>query len=427
MTADELKEILTASGADAWELTEKRNHVWEFYFIRHRLDQNRVREVRHLRVKLFRRSADGRTIGSAGGEIPPTAAAEEAAAAIRGYLTAAAGVHDPAYSLAGPVPAEPPSGEPIDLRKTAGDLLTVMRSLPETDAKLVNSYEIFTGVCTTRFLNSEGIDLTNTAPHSQLEAVLNARSEGHEIELYRMFTMGTCNTEALRARLCEALHAGRDKLTARPTPSLGRCDVVFSGESAPELYRFFTARMNAAYKVRGYSDWSEGKAIGELTGDRVTIRAVPFLPDSSENAAFDAEGAPIRDTVMIEDGVARHFLGSRQFSCGLGLTDSFIPGNIVISGGTASDEALRRGDYLEAVDFSDFQVNPLTGDIAGEIRLAYWHHDGVVTPVSGGSVSGSMFDYIRTMRMSRRQRPFDSFLIPALTRLSGVRLTGAES
>ena len=68
----------------------------------------------------------------------------------------------------------------------------------------------------------------------------------------------------------------------------------------------------------------------------------------------------------------------------------------------------------------------MTGDIAGEIRLAIWHDGTRAIPVTGGSVSGSMLDFMRTMRMSRRLAQYDSWRIPALTRLSGVRITGAE-
>ena len=96
-----------------------------------------------------------------------------------------------------------------------------------------------------------------------------------------------------------------------------------------------------------------------------------------------------------------------------------------VSGGTASEAELRTGDYLEVVEFSDFQVDEITGDIAGEIRLAYLHRDGKTIPVSGGSVSGNMAELARTMRFSKESRQYNCHLIPAVTRLQGVTVTGA--
>ena len=71
-------------------------------------------------------------------------------------------------------------------------------------------------------------------------------------------------------------------------------------------------------------------------------------------------------------------------------------------------------------------MDPVNGEIAGEIRLAYWHDGEKTVPVSGGSVSGSMKDFIPDMRMSAEQQQYDTRLIPKVTRLYGVRITGAE-
>jgi Predicted Zn-dependent proteases and their inactivated homologs len=155
------------------------------------------------------------------------------------------------------------------------------------------------------------------------------------------------------------------------------------------------------------------------------MRAVRHLPNSSRNAAYDEEGAPIRDLTLIDHGRAVSYAGSRQFSQYLGMEDSFIPSNLEVTGGTESGEDLRNGDYLEVVEFSDFQVDTITGDIAGEIRLAYLHQGGKTTPVCGGSVSGNLPEMSRTMRFSRESRQYNNLRIPAVTRLQGVTVTGA--
>ena len=112
----------------------------------------------------------------------------------------------------------------------------------------------------------------------------------------------------------------------------------------------------------------------------------------------------------------------------MGLEDSFIPGNFEVTGGTLSAEELRQGAFLEVVEFSDFQVSVLNGDIAGEIRLAYWHDGkGNVTAVSGGSVSGSLADLLSDMRFSKESRQYNNLRIPAVTRLNGATVTGIEA
>ena len=428
---NQLIEILKSSGADAWELTETVTEGWEFYFIRHALDQNRVRDLREYTVKVYRKSGDGQFLGSAAGEIPPTADRAETARLVDQLLLSAGLVRNPAYTLRAPEgPAAPadPAPSAVSLPEISSAFLSALKQVPETESEFLNSVELFVSRVRKHFVNSEGVDVVSDYPSSMVEAVVNARNEGHEIELYRMYLSGSCDEARLRQDLSEVLSFGRARLSAVPTPALEKADVVFSTDAACEIYTWYASRMNAAYKHLRYSDWEAGAPVAEAEegADRITLTAVPFLPNSSRNFAFDPEGAPITETVQIRENVAEAFLGARQFSQYLGLAHSFQPSNLKVSGGREGADVLREGDFLEPVEFSDFQVNPLTGDIAGEIRLAFWHHGGQVTPVTGGSVSGSMKDFAKSIRFSRETRQYDNLEIPAVTRLRAVTVTGAE-
>ena len=420
---EQLLGILKASGADAWEVADINERGWEFYFIRHQLDQHRAKAVDSFSVKVYRKLENGQFLGSASAKISPDASKEEMRRIVDGLCRDASYVKNPFYTLNGPaVNHEAAEPAPMDMKAVCGDFLRVMRSLPETETEDLNSYEIFVSEIRRRFLNSEGVDVTSVYPSSMVEAVVNARRDGHEIELYRLLKSGTCDPEQLSRELAEALTYGRDKLVASPTPALGKADVIFSTDPARELYVYFLSRLNTSMVYRGMSDWKTGDMVAP---ENLTLRAVRTLPNSSWNTPYDEEGAPVRDLTLIDHGKAAGYWGPRQFSQYMKVNDSFDVYNAAVSGGTESAEELRTGDYLEVVEFSDFQVDEITGDIAGEIRLAYLHRDGKVTPVSGGSVSGSMTELAKTMRFSAESRQYNCHLIPAVTRLQGVTVTGA--
>ena len=420
---DMLLDVLKSSAADAWEVTDREESGWEFYFIRHRLDQHRVKNLRSFSVKVYRKFDT--FLGSAEAKIPCDASAEEMRRTVEGLCSDASYVRNPAYTLNQPRPAEDGgmAQENPDLEAISGDFIRALAAVPETDTEDLNSYEIFVSRIHTRFLNSEGIDVTAVYPSSMVEAVVNARRDSHEIELYRLFDSGSCDREQLTKDLAEALAYGRDRLVTSPTPLLNKMDVVFSTDPARELYWYFIDRLNTAAVYRGISDWKPGDTVGP---ENLTVQAVKFLPNSSKNAAYDPEGAPIRDLTLISGGKAESYWGGRQFSRYLDLEDSFRASNFAVSGGAEPESALRTGDYLEVVEFSDFQCDYITGDIAGEIRLAYLHQGGKVTPVSGGSVSGSMAEMAKSFRFSKELRQYDCLLIPSVTRLCGVTITGAE-
>ena len=109
---DFVLELLKDSGADGWMVTDELRRGWEFYFIRRALDQNRVREVEHLGLTVYKKfSEDGKDfLGSASAQLPPMASRAEAQKLIAALLDEAKLIRNPAYTL------NPPCGEPTSTR-----------------------------------------------------------------------------------------------------------------------------------------------------------------------------------------------------------------------------------------------------------------------------------------------------------------------
>ena len=422
-------DLLKRSGADGWAVRDEIRTGWEFYFIRHALDQNRVRETEHITLTIYKAFEENgkKFLGSASAEIAPTATEAEAERLIRSLLFEAGLIRNPYYALNQPRGDAAPMPDAPDVAAIAGDFLRAMKSVDEDAGAFINSYEIFTDSVCCRLVTSTGIDVTDVYPSSMTEVVVNARDDKREIELYRMYNSGSCDAAGLKANVEETMRFGRDKLRAGKTPALGKCDVVFSTDDALQLYDYFIDRMNAGMVYQGISDCEIGKAVAEdKGGDKLTVRAAKTLENSSHNGAFDSEGAPVRDMTIISGGVAENFYGRRMFSQYIGLEDSFSPGNFVVEGGDKTAAELRTGKFLEVVEFSDFQVDPASGDIAGEIRLGYLHDGDAVMVVEGGSVSGTMRELGGALRFSKEQKQYNNYLIPAVTRLCGASITGAE-
>ena len=175
-------------------------------------------------------------------------------------------------------------------------------------------------------------------------------------------------------------------------------------------------KVGQVVKVYPYTD-----ASGLLRFEAVRIRK----PDGEKTFRLHRPVDPAKGSIPFVKSVPKEILGGRMFASYMGLENSFMPSNIEVSGGTMTEEELRRGPYLEVVDFSDFQVDEMTGDIFGEIRLAYWHDGEKTVPVSGGSLSGSMHDFIRDMRLTEEKTQYDQMCIPALTLLKDGTVTGA--
>lgn len=423
---EDIIEILKNSSADAWTITDTGKHQWEFYFIRHNLDQNRVVNTEHIMLNVYCYSEDGKYLGNANDEINPTASKEEVQKTIEDLCKRAVLIKNPAYALRQPGSVTK-QDYPADLAKQAANFINVMNDLPETKTEDINSYEIFTGSVTKRLITSTGIDVTETYPSSMLEVVSNARNEKEEIELYRMYNSGTCDRSSLKNDITRTLQYGKDRLKAVPTPVMDPLPLVLSTSDALQVYSYFVTRLSADLVYQKLSDYKIGQpAVEDAEGDTITIHAKKYIPNSSRNFEVDEEGAPIRDLTLIDHGIIKNFWGNTMFSSYLGLQDSFILTNYAVDGGEKSEAELRQGKYLEVVEFSDFQVDPITGDMFGEIRLGYLHDGNDTTIVTGGSVSGSMRSFTKDLTFSKETVQYDHTVIPAVTKLMHATVTGVR-
>ena len=94
---DRLLDILKHSGADAWEVTDEQEKGWEFYLIRHALDQNRIKQLETFRVKVYKKFDD--CLGSAAAPVPADADEAEMKRIVDGLCQDATYVRNPFYTL----------------------------------------------------------------------------------------------------------------------------------------------------------------------------------------------------------------------------------------------------------------------------------------------------------------------------------------
>ena len=309
---EKIISLLKGSDANAWEITDKVTEGWEFYFIKHKLDQNRVRDVEHIDVTVYRVLEDGKFMGSASQEINPTATDDEAKKIIDELYERASFVKNPYFEL-NKQQVETKNSD-YDVSQMAKDYIEALQQIPETSTEDINSYEIFAEKCTKRYVNSEGIDVTITYPSSKVEVVVNARNDEHEIELYRMYEAGSCDKAHLVSELTNTLRFGKDKLIAAPTPALKKASVIFSTKDSTKLYEHLSLKMYASMKYRGYSDWEIGNEVyQDVKGDKITIKALRELPNSSNNSPIDSQGAKTRDMYILKQNIPENYWGDCQF------------------------------------------------------------------------------------------------------------------
>jgi predicted Zn-dependent protease len=428
------KLLARTPGVSDWKLVERRVEARELFFVGREPDMHRSKAVRHLGLTVYRDFEEGGTPyrGEVRISLHPEASPAELSRWIEQAVFAAGQVRNEPFPLVEPSGAQPaPPESRFSQRPLTEWLAPLSEALLDHEAvegARVNSVELFLNHVETRILNSRGVDVSYSGFEGYVELIVEAAGPTGEVELYREIRFSDYEPDRLRAEVVSELELARDRAAAEPMPLLKRADVILRGEPVRELLRYYLTQSAAESIYNNISRFKAGDCLqGEtVRGDRLTIRGEPYLPGSPASSPWDGDGFPLAGTAILQGGVLRRIWGSPRFCHYLGVEPTGALPNTRVEAGSRSLEEMRGGAALEAVVFSDFHSDPITGDFGGEVRLAYLLDGRRRRPVSGGSISGNLKALHGEMYLSREQERRGSFEGPRAVQLFGVSVTGVR-
>lgn len=426
---ERIKSALERCGISLWRINERVDETTELFFVKKQLDTRRTKDVRKYEVTVFRdvEAKDGGKPGRGFTSIPvlPSMDGRQLEEELKGAYYAAQFAANPYFDLPDPVqaPMVEEAGElaQAPLAQSAGKMARALFGPDVHEDAFVNSAELFVWRVRRRILSSEGTDVSFVNSGVDGEFVVQCR-EPEDVEIHNQFEYGALAEEALSAKVAEALTFVRDRARAKKVLKSGKYDLILSGNAVMEVLSYYRDRSAAGMVYPKYSTWKPGDDVqGETGGERLalTLRALhPYSP----------EGIPTEeDLPLLEDGKLLAWHGPNRLCRYLGVKPTGNYQKIACGNGTVPFEELKKGPCLWAVTFSDFQMDAMSGHFGGEIRLAYLiEADGTVTPVTGGSVNGSILEAQKSLTFSADRYLTAWYDGPYAVRLSGVSVAGTE-
>jgi len=430
----ELLEILKTFDGVEYLIRETKTRRVESYNIKKQTEMEREIETTLISLTLFVVFCEeGKKYrGSYNTEIHPGTDASELKNIIEQGVYAAGFVKNEYYPLVSPTPAKPAKVKELDTAKALADLQAAFFASDNHTTGHISYSEFFITQKDVRIVNSNGVNVGYTTHSAFIETAVHMPSaEGGEIEIceaYR-FSLDDVSVAAkmLQDRVAHLFAVAEKKAAALSTPSVGDINILLSGECLSTFFSYYRSCANAQMIYQLLSTFKEGAQVqGEGVSDRITIILDPHLEGSSSSCPYDESGLPLESHKILEDGKLLKYWGNTRFASYLNITPTGNIANVRVTGGTATDAELRGEPYLELVSFSDFQVNPITGDFGSEIRLGFYFDGKATVPVTGGSISGNMAKVQGGLRMSAQQKQFDAYLGPATVCMRGVSISGVE-
>ncbi len=407
------------------------NESKELFFVKKDLDMNRAKKVEYFNVTIYHDFEDNgmKFKGDSTIKLAPNMNLDEIAEMIEQTALSASFVKNPYYTLVEKsnkaVKKLKSNFSEKEMAEFLPELIDALYKYDNHQAGGINSGEIFITRSTKRFVTSTGIDERMTSYAAQMEIVTDWEEEGKEaVEMFTVLDFSDFDKGHIEQEVKTAIENTINRANAVPIPKISDVNVILDGENVKEFFSYYPSRANVGSVYTRISDAKIGDNLqGEdVVGDKVSITLKAEIKGSVRNSYIDPEGVIIDELELLDEGVLKSYHGPNRISQYLEVESKGNYANKEVKGGSKTVEELMKEPYLHCIFFSDFQMNTMTGDFGGEIRLAKYFDGEKVTAVTGGSITGNIKDVQKDMLFSVETETMNAFKGPKIIRLKNVRI-----
>lgn len=420
---NKLLHIIEENNIQNFLLFETTTKTEELFFVKKELTLTRNKDITKCEVTIYHDFEKNgiKMRGSSSFVADNTMSEHTLNHKVMAAYSSALSVYNPYYKLpaSGEMFTESDKTEHTDITSkedyTAMELSEILYKNDIYCDAFLNSLEIFVTMTEVHIFNSNGINISYTDKRYSGEFIVQCK-EPNDVELYQSFEYSSLDKDikkALSQKLSESLQMIRDRASAVSTNDIPAREfhydtIILDGSCVGELFYYYLRRLDASMIYPGYSRFKPEEPVISSqysSADKLNITLSPKIPHSPE-------GIKLISAKLVKDNIANCITGNARFSFYLGIPALGEYRSFHMKCGETSLMDMQKKPYLKIVNFSDFQMDELTGQFGGEFRLAYYF-DGVKTiPVTNGSISGNINDLVKTMRLSKEEQHSYNFSGP---------------
>lgn len=396
-----LEVLLKRSNVDDYEIESSLIQSIQHFYVLDRLETVRNGQIKDTLVKVYMDQNQKRGVSSF--TLDPSDTDASIVSKIEQAKANALLALNPYYPLQDPQDKLLITNQPWDLnqlKSLASQVGSMIYGIDHHPDVWINSLEIFVNEMQTTFINSKGVNLTNSTHWIEIELIPTSKNGlNEEFELYLDVVDDHVDLDTIKTKVKEIFNVTLDRAHCVDMPTtIDQYPVLIKGEMRNKLMGalLHNGLYRKIYEKR--NRYRLGQTIGN---DQLSIGIKGSDPRVFSTNGFDGHGIVIDDRRIIDHGrlidtygdlVYGHYLNQEKISGSAPIMEASYEDGFNLHGLTS--------DYLEIVHFSSPQLIETSGYFGGEVRLAYLHHDGKVVPLTGFSISGNLYEMVKTMKAS---------------------------
>lgn len=402
----EIEKLLKQHPAvDDYRIVTRDRTSYEMFFVHESLETVRATDLRTAQVTVYVKH-DGK-LGDSSFELYDSMDEAATSVCIEKAVSRAKLVFNEPYELpsgeaeACELPSNLADAAPADV---AAKVARAVFAGNEFENGSINATEIFLYKDTSGVKNSHGVNTAEVKHTLQIEAIPTWNEADSSVELYENVKYMDLDEAEITAEIGRKMREVRDRQFAVKPETPMTCNAVLTGLEISRLLGDLSSQLSYNIVYSHANLFKTGDDLQEGgTGDKLTMTMAGNVPGSAESSAFDADGVRLGEKVLVAKGVVQGYHGSTRYAQYLGEEKATgVMKCVKLEAGSLTAEKLEEIPYLEIVSMSGLQVDLYNNYIGGEIRLAYLHEQGNVTPVTGITMSADLRDVLKNLKLSDR-------------------------
>ena len=419
-----MKHLKSHKGVCDWKINMARHESYELFFVKGSLETVRNTDNTDKEVTVYVDHNGFRGHGQF--FVYPSTTEEELEKLIEEAAEKAKLIDNPPYHLVAGETGEfavPTNFDAWDASELAAEIANTVFAANTLEVTSLNAVEIFINRITETVSNSQGLHKTQVRWTAMVEAIPTATADGESVELYEQYNFSALDLNELTREIADKLAQAKARHDAKRLEITGSPKVILNSQELMELFWNFAYDLNFASVYSHHNVYKVGDALQtDPQGDKLGITMAASLPGCADSRCFDYDGMTLSEKRIVDGGVAVSCYGSSRFGQYLSEVPTGSLPILKLDGGTATNEELARGPYLEVVSMSGIQTDFYSDYVGGEIRLAYWHDGKTVRPVTGVSISGKVSEVLNRIRFSEETALYGNFHGPRKAVIEGMNI-----
>ncbi|MCR5462036.1 MAG: hypothetical protein K6E87_03100 [bacterium] len=411
-------DLLDSSDLFGWKIIEINKKTTELYYILDKLETNRATCETLYNVTVY--VLENNKVGASTFDIYPYMDNEEIKRKIEVNKQNAKFALNDYYEL--------PKYEHLHKREIntnlANDPIKVLEEVKsaifsvKSDAYL-SATEFFYNEIDERLINSNGIDVKQKKYRLDIELIPTYK----DVEIYKMLSLENYDIKLIKEEVKTLLDLAIKRYEAKNLELKEDVNIILENDEVAQLLSFFSDDLTygAKYQQININELNESVQ-GEIIGDKLNIKMVPYYSGCINSRDFDSDGVILKEISLIEDGIAKNRYGSYRFGYYLKEKPTGIIPVMVVGEGSKDFNDFKNDKYLRCVRFSNMQLDSNTGFFGGEVRLGFLYDGKKEIPVTGFSISGNINELKKELYLSKELVNLPDYHGPKYILIKGMKI-----